>query len=77
MHIDPTFRARMTGVTITMDDVMNAGHCASGCRRWFHEHGLDFHAFMKEGVDAAAFVEAGDDIARQIVERKLSAAKHG
>ena len=75
MKNDTLAPACIAGVTITMADVMAAGHCPSGARRWFHEHGLDFHAFMESGIDAAAFIAAGDDIARQIVQYTLENAK--
>jgi|GEM_PF-2049013 len=76
MRVSPVYRKQIEGLTITMTDVVVAGHCASGARRWFHAHGLDFHAFMNAGINAVEFVEAGDDLARQVVDRKLERAAH-
>jgi len=55
---------------IRMADIVDAGHCGTGARRWFHNHGLDFHDFMKNGIDADLFVEKGDDLALGVVEKK-------
>ena len=55
---------------ITMTDVRNAGHCAKGARSWFREHGLDFRAFLREGIDADTFVAKGDALAARVVEMK-------
>ena len=51
---------------ITIADIRLAGHCTRGARRWFDAHGLDFRRFMREGIDAAEFVEKGDDLARRV-----------
>ena len=39
-------------VTVTIDDVRAAGLCVNGSRAWFARHGLDFRAFLREGLDA-------------------------
>lgn len=62
----------LAGLIITMQDVKEAGHCASGCRRWFHAHGLDFRAFMRGGIDAKTFLEKGDGLAQQVVDRTIA-----
>lgn len=58
-------------MTITMNDVVKAGHCASGARRWFHDHGLDFHDFMKNGIPADLFISNGDALSEQVVRHTL------
>lgn len=55
---------------ITINDVRKAGHCVSGVRTWFARHGLDFKDFIKNGISAKRFIEAGDYLAQRIVERK-------
>lgn len=51
-----------------MTDVMLAGHCASGVRRWFREHGRDFKSFMRDGMDAKDF--ACDALTQRVVDLK-------
>jgi len=53
-----------------MEDITAAGYCARGTTRWFARHGLDFAAFLKEGMDADEFVARGDHLARKVVEKK-------
>lgn len=54
---------------ITMNDVIKAGHCARGARRWFENHGMDFRDFLKNGIDEKQFVEQGDHLARDVVDK--------
>jgi hypothetical protein len=56
---------------IKMNDVISAGHCARGTRRWFEAHDLDFRDFLKNGVDAELFVAKGDHLAADVVEKTL------
>jgi hypothetical protein len=55
---------------ITITDIIKAGICASGARRWFDEHGLDFRAFLKDGISAETLLATGDGMARLVVERR-------
>lgn len=64
-------------MTIVMDDITKAGICASGARRWFHAHGLDFRDFMANGIDAEALLATGDAYARQVVDHKLERLNNG
>lgn len=52
-----------------MTDVMLAGHCASGVRRWFRERGLDFRDFMRNGMEANEF--ARDALTQRVVDLKI------
>lgn len=54
---------------ITMNDVTAAGHCARGTRRWFEQHDMDFKDFLKNGIDADLFIEKGDHLAADVVEK--------
>lgn len=56
---------------IRIDDIRKAGHCVTGAREWFERHGLDFRAFLKDGIPADEFIEKGDALSKRIVERKL------
>jgi len=63
---------------ITMTDVTRAGHCAKGARTWFRDHGLDFRAFLRDGIDSQTFVSNGDALAQRVVDLKVKReAAHG
>lgn len=55
---------------VTIDDCRRAGHCAVGIRRWFEHYGLDFRAFLREGIDEETFLATGDAHAIRIVQLK-------
>lgn len=55
---------------VTIDDVRAAGHCVRGAKDWFERHGLDFRAFLREGIDEAEFLAKGDGLATRVVEMK-------
>lgn len=48
----------MTKITVT--DLRRAGHCASGIKRWFDTQGIDFRAFLKDGIDDETLRATGD-----------------
>lgn len=58
---------------ITITDCRRVGFCASGIKRWFEGYGLDFRDFLKNGIDAEAFLATGDGQAEQVVRRKMAA----
>lgn len=58
---------------ITMQDVIAAGYCPSGARRWFRAHDLDFRAFMREGVRASVLLAVPDNA----IPLKVVAVKRG
>lgn len=55
---------------ITIDDIRQAGHCVRGTRDWFDQHGLDFKDMLKNGIEESEFLDTGDALAQQVVERK-------
>jgi len=59
-------------VIIRVGDITKAGYCAAGQRRWFEAHGLDFRAFVKDGIDAAILLATGDPMAERVVALKES-----
>jgi len=59
-------------VIITIQDIRDAGICASGARRWFEAHGLDFRDFMENGISEDAMLATGDARAQEVVNRKRS-----
>jgi len=56
---------------ITVTDIQQAGHCATGIKKWFDDHGLNFRAFLKDGIDAAVLLDTDDGLARRVVDLKI------
>lgn len=54
---------------ITIDHVRASGLCVHGTRGWFARQGLDFRAFLREGIDAQTLLATGDAMALRVVER--------
>jgi hypothetical protein len=52
---------------ITMSDIRRF-HCVRGIRRWFGEQGLDFRAFLRNGIPATELAATGDAFALRVVE---------
>jgi hypothetical protein len=62
---------RTDSLIITINDVRSAGHCARGARAWFEGHGLDFRAFLRDGIPAVTVLAIGDGWADQVIRRTL------
>lgn len=68
---------RTADMVITMNDIRLRGHCTPGTRLWFRKHfpphgSRVFDQFMVEGMPARDILRAGDGLAVQVVELKLS-----
>lgn len=57
---------------ITITDIARAGYCARGAKGWFATQGLDFRAFLKDGILATDFAATGDAMALRVIEKKLA-----
>lgn len=44
------------------------GFCRRGARRWFLEHGMDWDAFRRGGIDERALLDTGDPMAIALVK---------
>jgi hypothetical protein len=44
------------------------GFCRGGSRDWFVAHGLDWHDFVKNGIDSAKLEATGDGLALALVK---------
>lgn len=55
---------------ITITDVRKSGYCVKGIRTWFRTHGLDFKAFLSDGIDADELIAKGDGLAVKVVNEK-------
>ncbi len=60
---------------ITITDLRLAGHCPRGVKQWFETQGLDFRAFLKDGIDSTVLTASGCGMAVEAVERTV--ARHG
>ncbi|EBC4877323.1 hypothetical protein C2W27_14345 [Salmonella enterica] len=54
---------------ITMAQIRAAGGCASGVRAFFSRYGLDFRAFMANGIEAETLLATGDALAVDVVTK--------
>lgn len=61
----------VTDLPVTLGDIMKAGHCVSGTARWFEARGLDYRAFVREGIAASELLKGGDGFAILVVGKKL------
>ena len=50
-------------------------YCNKGSRQFFARHGLDWHDFLKNGIDPAKFYATGDAMAIKAAE--LAKAENG
>lgn len=57
-----------TPLIITARDMQSKGFCLGGTRRWFHEYGLDFNDFLKNGIPVDDLLATGDGMAERLVE---------
>jgi len=55
---------------ITITDIRRAGYCARGAKSWFEGKGLDFRAFLRDGMDEDAWAALGDAHADEVLRRK-------
>lgn len=62
---------------ITINDVRQAGHCPAGAKQWFSLHGLNFRAFLSEGISEEDFLATGDALAQGVVDRKRERQANG
>jgi len=66
----------MSDLIVTINDVRAAGLCVNGSRAWFARHGLDFRAFVREGLDAKTLLATGDAMALRVVEHARQQQEH-
>lgn len=55
------------------------GFCARGGRAWFARYGLDWSAFVRNGIQADVLLATGDGMALALVQhaRNVEAPGHG
>lgn len=58
----------MSDTIVTVNDVRAARLCTAGGRAWFARHGLDWMAFLRDGLPASVILATGDAMAERAVE---------
>lgn len=53
---------------VRMAHIRQARYCASGARQFFARHGLDWAAFLRDGIAADRLRATGDAMALRVVE---------
>ena len=62
---------------VRAEDIRTARLCFQGARSWFRRHGLDWQAFLAEGLPAEVLAATGDALAlRVIAEAEKRAARN-
>ncbi|MCV2882473.1 hypothetical protein [Actibacterium sp. XHP0104] len=63
---------------VRAEDIRAARLCFQGARPWFRRHGLDWQAFLAEGLPAEVLSATGDALAlRVIAEAEKRIARTG
>lgn len=69
---------------VTLDHLRRApgfgarpGYCAQGGREWFAYYGLDWNAFIRDGIDAEAIEATGDALGLHLIEFARAEAAGG
>lgn len=52
-------------------------YCSRGAREFFARHGLDWSAFIRDGIDSDRLVETGDAMAMRAVQHAEEEAARG
>ena len=62
-------------VIVRAEDIRAARLCFQGARPWFRRHGLDWQAFLVEGLAAEVLAATGDALALRVIaeaERRIA-----
>lgn len=55
-------------ITVKMEHLRRLGYCSAGVRAFFQRHGLDYPAFLRDGISAERLAETGDGMAMTAIE---------
>lgn len=55
-------------IMVRMEHVRQARMCSHGAREFFKRHGLDWAAFLREGLPVEVIEATGDAMALQVAE---------
>lgn len=59
----------MQHLIVTLNDIRAIGFCNKGARVWFDRHGLDWHDFVKNGIDETTLEATGDAMALRAISQ--------
>jgi len=52
---------------VRAEDIRAARLCFQGARSWFRRHGLDWQAFLAEGLPSEVLAATGDALALRVI----------
>lgn len=52
---------------VSVQDLRRARICFKGARPWFHQHGIDWQDFLRDGVEAEVLAATGDALALRVI----------
>lgn len=52
---------------VRAEDIRAARLCFQGARPWFRRHGLDWQAFLADGLPAGVLAATGDALALRVI----------
>ena len=52
---------------VTIQDIRAARYCLPGVRPWFRRHGLDWQAFLDDGLPADSLRATGDALVEPVI----------
>ena len=55
-------------VIVRMEHARALGYCAGGVRGWCAAHGIDYLAFVREGLPLPQVLAMGDELGRRVAE---------
>lgn len=67
--------ATSRNLIVTRSHLDEVGYCARGSRRWWARMGLDWSAFVRDGIDAAILQATGDAMAQRLVAHVMAREK--
>jgi hypothetical protein len=60
-----------------MKHIRSANLCAGGARRWFKSRGLNWSAFLSDGIPASVLGQWGDPLAARAIEEAQKDMNNG
>lgn len=60
---------------VRMEHLRRLGYCSGGVRAFFARHGLDYGAFLQEGVREDDLIATGDGMALAAIEEARNGRK--
>lgn len=55
---------------ITLKEIVDAGYCVPGIRKWFASYELDFRDMVKNGISVEVVRALGDAMGQHVLKRR-------